>query len=104
MALLRIRGEVDAEEGIKLAERHFAGIQSGPQPSPADIDEPPQIDERRGVVEEKFGTLPGIAIGYQAPRRLTPGWCAAAMLDRALHGAPPGRLHRPPLPTQQIPH
>ena len=64
-AVLLILGDVDADEGIQLAERHFASIPSGPQPSPADIDEPPQIEERRGVVEEKFGTLPGIAIGYQ---------------------------------------
>src|SRR6266851_8257409 len=37
-AVLLILGDVDADEGIKLAERHFAGIQSGPQPSPADIE------------------------------------------------------------------
>ena len=101
-AVLLILGDVDVDEGIKLAERHFAGIPSGPQPDPADIDEPPQIDERRGVVEEKFGTLPGIAIGYQAPRRLTPEWCAAAMLDRALHGGRAGRVCRSLVLEQQI--
>jgi len=54
------------------------------------------------VVEEKFGTLPGIAIGYQAPRRLTPEWCAAAMLDRALHGGRAGRVYRSLVLEQQI--
>ncbi len=95
-AVLLILGDVDMDEGFKLAERHFASIPSGPQPDPANIDEPPQIEERRGVVEEKFGTLPGIAIGYQAPRRLTPEWYAAAMLDQALHGGRAGRVYRTP--------
>ena len=87
---------------FQLAERHFGSIPSGPQPMPADIDEPPQIEERRGVVEEKFGTLPGIAIGYQAPHRLTPEWYAAAMLDQALHGGRAGRVYRKLVLEQQI--
>jgi zinc protease len=101
-AVLLILGDVDADEAFKLAGRHFASIPSGPQPAPADIDEPPQIDERRGEVEEKFGTLPGIAIGYQAPRRLTPEWYAAAMLDQALHGGRVGRVYRRLVLEQQI--
>jgi zinc protease len=100
--VLLIIGDVDVDQAIRLAERHFAGIPSGPQPDPADIDEQPQIAERRGVVEEKFGTLPGIALGYQAPRRLTPEWCAAAMLDRALHGGRAGRVFRRLVLEQQI--
>ena len=53
-------------------------------------------------MEEKFGTLPGIAIGYQAPQRLTPEWYAAAMLDRALHGGRAGRVYRKLVLEQQI--
>src|SRR5258708_37394197 len=49
-AVLLLLGDVDVDEGFKLAERHFAGIPSGPQPDPAGIYEPPQIDERRRVV------------------------------------------------------
>jgi predicted Zn-dependent peptidase len=93
---------VDVDEGFTLAERYFAGIRSGPQPAPTDVDEPPQIEERRGVVEEKFGTLPGIAIGYRAPRRLTPEWYAAAMLDQALYGGRAGRVYRRLVLEQQI--
>jgi predicted Zn-dependent peptidase len=101
-AVLLILGDVDADEAIRLAERHFSSIPSGPQPSPANIDEPPQLEERRGVVEEKFGTLPGVAIGYQSPRRLTPDWHAAAMLDQALHGGRAGRVYRKLVLEQQI--
>src|SRR5258705_354816 len=101
-AVLLILGDVKPGEGLALAKEYFSGISSGPQPDPADIDELPQIAERRGVVEEKFGTLPGIAIGYQAPRRLTPEWHAAAMLDRALHGGRAGRVFRRLVLEQQI--
>src|SRR5262249_1954848 len=75
---------------------------SASQPTPASIDEPPQLEERRGLVEEKFGSLPGIAIGYQVPRRLTPEWHAAAMLDGALHGGRAGRLYRRLVLEEQI--
>jgi len=48
------------------------------------------VEERRGHVEEKFGTLPAMAIGYVLPARRTPEWFAMALLDQALHGAGPG--------------
>src|ERR1700730_10111443 len=39
-AVLLILGDLKPEEGFKLADRYFASIPSGPQPAPADIDEP----------------------------------------------------------------
>ena len=57
---------------------------------------------RRGEVEEKFGTLPGIAVGYRAPERRTPDWYALAMLDQALHGGRAGRVYRQLVLEQQI--
>ena len=101
-AVLLMLGDVDVDAAITLAERYFAGIPSGPQPPPTDVHEAPQVEERRGVVAEKFGTLPGIAIGYRAPRRLTPEWYAAAMLDQALHGGRAGRVYRTLVLEKQI--
>ena len=93
-AVLLILGDVQPDEGFALAERYFQDIPSGPPPKPADVSEPPQSEERRGVVEEKFGTLPALAVGYHAPQRRTPDWHAAAMLDQALHGGRAGRVYR----------
>jgi zinc protease len=45
-------------------------------------------------VEEKFGTLPAMAIGYVMPQRRTADWYAMALLDQALHGGRAGRIHR----------
>jgi zinc protease len=82
------------EEGFALARRHFESIPAGPPRPAADVSEAPFEGERRGEVEEKFGTLPGIAIGYRAPDRRTADWYALAMLDQALHGGRAGRVYR----------
>jgi predicted Zn-dependent peptidase len=101
-AVLLMLGDVQPEEGFKLAERHFASIPAGPPAPQADVSEPPQIAERSGVVVEQFGTLPAVAVGFPAPRRLTPDWYAAAMLDQALHGGRAGRVYRRLVLERQI--
>jgi zinc protease len=93
-AVLLIVGDVKPGEGIALAKKYFGGIPPGAAPPFADANELEQTEERRGEVEEKFGTLPAIAIGYRAPARRTIDWCAMALLDQALHGGRAGRLYR----------
>jgi len=93
-AVLLILGDVNANEGFALAEKHFGNIPAGPAPKFADPAEPNQTEERRGEVVEKFGTLPAMAIGYVMPPRRTPEWYAMALLDQALHGGRAGRVHR----------
>src|SRR5712692_10302761 len=61
-----------------------------------------KAEERRGNVEEKFGTLPAMAIGYVMPPRRTADWCAMALLDQALHGGRAGRMHRELVLEKQI--
>jgi predicted Zn-dependent peptidase len=101
-AVLLILGDVTPDEGFALARRHFAPIPAGPARPPADVSEAPFECERRGEVEEKFGTLPAIAAGYRAPERRTPDWYALAMLDQALHGGRAGRVYRSLVLEQQI--
>ncbi len=93
-AVLLMVGDVEPQEGLRLAERYFGDIAANSAPARADTGEPPQTEERRGEVEERFGTLPGIAVGYQAPARGTADWCALAMVDQALHGGRVGRVYR----------
>ncbi len=101
-AVLLMLGDVDVDQGIKLAERYFGSIPAGPALGPVDVSEPIQIEERRGIVEETFGALPGVAIGYQAPQRLTPDWYSAAILDQALHGGRAGQIYRSLVLEKQI--
>ena len=101
-AVLLILGDVKPGEGIALAKKYFADIPAGPPPPFADPAEPEQKEERRGHVEEKFGTLPAMAIGYPVPPRRTRDWCAMTILDMALHGGRAGRLHRELVLEKQI--
>ena len=101
-AVLLMLGDVDPEEGMALAEKHFAPIAAGAAPPFGDPAEPPQNEERRGNVEEKFGTLPAMAIAYVLPQRRTPEWYAMALLDQALHGGRAGRVHRELVLEKQI--
>jgi zinc protease len=93
-AVLLLLGDVLSDQGLALAEKYFGDIPAGSAPPFADPTEPAQMEERRGHVEEKFGTLPAIAIGYVMPQRRTPEWYAMALLDQALHGGRAGRIHR----------
>jgi zinc protease len=101
-AVLLLLGDVAPDEGIALARRHFEDIPAGPPRPAADASEAPFDGERRGEVEERFGTLPGIAVGYRAPERLTPDWYSLAMLDQALYGGRAGRVYRQLVQEQQI--
>ena len=101
-AVLLLLGDIKPEEGAALAEKYFADIPKGAAPPFADPAEPPQKEERRGHVDEKFGTLPAMAIGYVMPERKTPEWYAMALLDQALHGGRAGRIHRELVLEKQV--
>jgi zinc protease len=101
-AALLVLGDVKSDEGLALAKKYFENIPAGATPPFADPREPEQTEERRGEVEEKFGTLPAIAVGYTLPKRRTPEWYAMSLLDQALHGGRAGRLYRELVLEKQI--
>jgi zinc protease len=101
-AVLLLLGDVNPKEGLALAEKYFGSIPAGAAPPFADPTEPPQKEERRGQVEEKFGTLPAMAIGYVLPARRTPDWHAMVLLDQALHGGRAGRVYRDLVLEKQV--
>jgi zinc protease len=101
-AVLLVLGDVRGDEGLALARKYFSDIPAGAAPPFADSGEPEQTEERRGEVEEKFGTLPAIAVGYTLPPRRTADWCAMALLDQALHGGRAGRAYRDLVLEKQI--
>jgi zinc protease len=101
-AVLLILGDVDFVEAFNLAQKYFENIPSHPAPQAADVKESAQTEERRGTVEEKFGTLPAVAIGYVMPARRSPDWYAMALLDQALHGGRSGHFYRRLVLEQQL--
>ena len=101
-AVLLILGDVTPEGGLRAGAPPLREHSRRSAAPAADVSEAPFEGERRGEVEEKFGTLPGIAVGYRAPERRTPDWYALAMLDQALHGGRAGRVYRQLVLEQQI--
>jgi len=101
-AVLLILGDFETSEAFALAKRYFEDIPPHPLPPRADVAEPQQKEERRGEVEEKFGPLPAIAIGYTVPPRGTDDWYAAAILERVLHGGRAGRVYHRLVLDKQI--
>jgi len=101
-AVLLMLGDLNAHQALAMAEKYFGSIPAGAAPPFADPTEPPQKEERRGHVEEKFGTLPAMAIGYVLPPRRTPDWHAMGLLDNALHGGRAGRIYRELVLEKQI--
>lgn len=62
---IAIVGDVDPDQARELAQEYFARIPSGPKPDPVETVEPPQLGERRVVVEDP--AQPFVLIGYHKP-------------------------------------
>jgi len=62
---IAIVGDVDPDQIRELAEKYFGRIPSGPKPDPVETAEPPQLGERRVVVEDP--AQPFVLIGYHKP-------------------------------------
>ena len=101
-AVLLILGDVNPDEGMSLSKKYFEDIPPRKELRFGDTSEPEQTEERRGRVEEKFGALPAIAIGYSMPKRRTTLWYAIALLDEALHGGKASRINRELVLEKQI--
>jgi zinc protease len=101
-AVLLMLGDFEPREAMALAKKYFEDIPPQAKLPHADVTEPPQTEERRGEVEEKFGPLPAIAIGYTMPPRESADWYVAGILDRVLHGGRAGRVYRKLVLDEQI--
>ncbi len=59
-------GDVDATEFFRIAEKYYGGWKKGTG-QPSVPTEPPQAEEKRGIVEWKSATLPILFMGYHVP-------------------------------------
>jgi zinc protease len=77
---------VDADDVLRRAERHFAAIPSGNEPQRSRPAEPPQLGERRVVVERE-GTTGYVKVVYHAPAASDDDFFPMLVLDAILTGA-----------------
>jgi zinc protease len=85
-ATLVIVGDVDPDDAIRRAEKHFGAIPAGPAPPRHWTAEPEQTGERRVTIRRE-GTTAYLKIAYHAPAATDPGFFPALVLDTVLTGA-----------------
>ena len=85
-ATLVVVGDVDTDDVLRRAARQFGRIAPGRLPRRPTAAEPPQLGERRVVVERE-GTTAYLKIAYQAPAAAEPDFFPLLVLDAVLTGA-----------------
>jgi zinc protease len=85
-ATLVVVGDVECDDVLRRAERHFGRVPVGPVPPRLKVAEPPQPGERR-VALEREGTTAYLKFGYHAPAATDPDFFPMLVLDAVLTGA-----------------
>ena len=85
-ATLVVVGDVDATDVMRRAEKHFASIAEGPIPERTRATEPPQLGERRVLIERE-GTTGYVKAVYLAPAATDADFFPMLVLDAVLTGA-----------------
>jgi zinc protease len=85
-ATLVVVGDVEVDDVLRRVERRFGGIQAAADPPRVTMVEPPQVGERR-VVVERPGTTAYLKAAWHAPAVTHPDFFPMLVLDAALTGA-----------------
>jgi len=85
-ATLVIAGDVDSDDVLRRIERTLGGIPAGPEPPRIAIVEPPQLGERR-VIVERPGTTAYLKMVWHAPAATGADFFPMLVLDAVLTGA-----------------
>jgi zinc protease len=85
-ATLVVVGDVDADEVFRSAARHFGSIPAGPNPVRLRVMEPPQVGERRVLIERE-GTTGYLKMVFHAPAATEPDFFPMLVLDAVMTGA-----------------
>jgi zinc protease len=93
-AVLVLSGDIQIPEAKKLVQHYFGDIPSQPQPEHPDLAEPPQSKPRTLEYRDPLAKVPGVVIGYPAPKRRSPDYYALSMLDSILTGGESSRFQQ----------
>ncbi len=93
-AVLVIVGDFEPAAALALAEKYFADIPAASLPSPPDLSEPRQEEEKRTTREDPLASKPALAFAYHMPARWTAEYFAMGLLDQILVQGQDSRLHQ----------
>ena len=98
--IVAIAGDVDPDEIRTLAETYFGRLPEGARPDPVETVEPPQIGERRVVIEEQ--SQPIVIAGWHKGSVNHPDQAVYDILERILSDGRTSRLYRDVVEDKQI--
>ena len=93
-AVVVVSGDIDPAQTLAWIRKYFGPIKSSVLPTRPDISEPNQTAEKRAVKEYLEAPRPAIAVGYHAPKRMTPEYFAMALIDQILLQGKDSRLYQ----------
>jgi zinc protease len=91
-AVLVIAGDFETADAKKMVEQYFGNIPSQPQPKRPDLTEPVRTEGKTETVTDQHARVPGVVVGWPAPKRHTPEFYAIGMLDAVLTAGQSSRL------------
>jgi zinc protease len=92
-AVLAIVGDVQTGECLEKVRKYFESIPQQPAPSPVDMTEPAQAEERRQTIDDPLARLARIDIVYHVPQSLTPDNDALSVLGSILSSGRSSRMY-----------
>lgn len=93
-AVVVVSGDIDPAQTLAWIRKYFGPIKASTLPTRPDISEPNQTAEKRAVKEYLEAPRPAIAVGYHAPKRMTPEYFAMALIDQILLQGKDSRLYQ----------
>ena len=93
-------GDVNPQEVKHLAEKYFGRIPSGPKPEPVETEEPPQLGERRVVIEDP--SQPLVWIGYHQPNVNHPDNAVFQVISVIMSSGRTSRLYKSLITEKKI--
>jgi predicted Zn-dependent peptidase len=95
-----IVGDVDPAAAWPMLEKWLGQIPPGEKPGPVTTEEPPQLGEKRLVMED--ASQPMMFVGYHRPSAADPDAAAYNALSTVLSGGPSSRLYRSLVKEKQL--
>lgn len=83
-AVVVIVGDVEPDAAFGMVEKHFGGFEARPQPTPPDLTEPKQTEEKRAVRHDRLAPRPALAWAYHIPEKGTPEYYAMGLISLIL--------------------
>jgi predicted Zn-dependent peptidase len=83
-AALAIVGDFDPEQAQAMIAKYFSAIAPADLPTPPDLSEPRQEEEKTATRKDPLANRPALAFSYHMPPRNSPEYFAMGLLDQML--------------------